>query len=153
MVVIWHSGSIVSSQVKISISTKLSLWKPRWTGEELPCQSSNISGKHHFFSFFLASNLISESYKTLFFKRWNINYEVLWTMTLSLALFLQITYECWLHVHAAQKQNKTKKQRKREKRKKKKNKLFEDSWCPMDSLFRQLVSHNSSGVDSRPIPC
>lgn len=65
-------------------------------------------------------------------------------MTLSLALFLQITYECWLHVHAAQKQNKTKKQRKREKRKKKKTNCLRipdaqwtvclDNWSPTTVL-------------------
>lgn len=56
--------------------------------------------------------------------------------------FPQTTHDCWIHVHAAQKR-----------RKGRKPKLFKDSRCLLDSLLRVLVSHNSSGADSRPTPC
>lgn len=55
------------------------------------------------FIFLLASNEISESYKTLYFKTMRHQLWSIINIDIVPSTFPQTTHECWIHLHAAQK--------------------------------------------------
>lgn len=71
--------------------------------------------------------------KTMRHQIWNI---VNIDMDAAASTFLWTTHGSWTHVHAAQK-----------------NTIVQDSCCLEDSLLKECVSHNSSGMDPRSLSC